>query len=99
VFMGCTDVASCYSHCMVCLCSCLSLCLSVRPSVCLSVCVSVGHNHSCAETADLMPFGVWTGVGQRNHIFDGGSVTPIGKRQFWGRLPAHCKVCGISGLC
>jgi len=31
-----------------------------------------------------MPFGLWTRVGPRNHVLDGGP-DPHGKRQFWGK--------------
>jgi len=38
--------------------------------------------------------GYGTPVGQRNHILE-----PLkGKTQFWGHLPAHCKIQGISGV-
>ena len=39
---------------------------------------------SCAKTAEPieMPFGVWTWVGQRNHVLDGTQIPP-GKREIF----------------
>ena len=44
--------------------------------VCLSVCLSVGQSVtvlSLAKVAEPMSFGLWTWVGPRNHILDGGA--------------------------
>jgi len=57
-----------------------SVSLSVCPLVCLSVTIV-----SPAKTAEPteMPFGLWTQVGPRNHVLDGGQDPPC-KGQFWG---------------
>jgi len=46
---------------------------------------SVCHtSEPCKKTAEPieMPFGLWTRVGPRNHVLDGGQDRPIGKGQF-----------------
>ena len=43
-------------------------------------CQVYGHSAvSCAKTAETikMPFGIWTRVGQRNHVLDGDPDRPI----------------------
>jgi len=60
---------------------------SVCRSVCLSVYLSVGHDRASPAKMDEpieMPFWVWTRVGPRNHIFDGGSAT-LRKGTLWWR--------------
>lgn len=45
----------------------------VPESVCLSACLSVGHSreaHKNGWTHINVPFGVWTHVGPKNHVFD-----------------------------
>jgi len=61
---------------------------SVGLSVCLS-CLSVGLSVtlvSPAKTAEPieMPFGLWTLVGPRNHVLDGGPDPPMGRGNFEG---------------
>ena len=49
---------------------------------------------NCAKTAELieMPFALWTRVGPRKHVLDGGT-DPWEKAISRGRKgPAHCKV-------
>ena len=60
---------------------------SVCRSVCLSVYLSVGHDRASPAKMDEpieMPFWVWTRVGPRDHIFDGGSAT-LRKGTLWWR--------------
>ena len=49
-------------------------------SVSLSVCVTIMSPAKTAEPID-MPFGLWTQLGARNHVFDRGT-DPLGKGQF-----------------
>ena len=56
--------------------------------MCGVVCVSVCHvtTRYPAKTAGLieMPFGMWGGVGQSNHVLDGGLDLYRGKGNFRG---------------
>jgi len=55
---------------------------------------------SCAKTAELieMPFGLRTGMGPRNHVYnDGGPDSPMGMGNF-GERCANCKVLGLSAV-
>ena len=39
-----------------------------------------------------MPFELWTQVGPRNHVLDGGPDPPMHRGNFEGEEAAHCKV-------
>jgi len=61
----------------------------------VSVCL-LGTYVSPAKTAELiqMPIGVWTLVGPRNHVLDGGPDTPKGMGNFGGivrPIDKHCE--------
>ena len=59
--------------------------------VCRSVCRSV-TTVSSAKTAELMemPIGMWTQVGQRNRVSDGGLDPHMRRGNFEGRRPRTC---------
>ena len=66
-------------------CSLLLICYwHVAWSVCACVSVYDVMGRYPAKTAGLieMPFGMWGGVGHRNHVLDGG-LDPQEKGQFW----------------
>ena len=72
VLLGCIsalaiDVAYCYRRGNV-------VCLSVGLSVSLSLSLAIVSIVSPAKTAEPIevPFGMWTPVGPRNHVLDGG---------------------------
>ena len=54
---------------------------------------------SCANMAEMvkmameMPFGLWTWMGPRNHVLDGGRDPPMGRGNFWG------KGCPLYSIC
>jgi len=75
------DAAYCYRRSSV-----------VRQSVGLSVTIS-----SPAKTAEPieMPFELWTRVGPRNHVFDGGSDPPFEGAILKREEAAYCKMQGI----
>ena len=60
---------------------------------------SVCHDHDAAKTAEPieMPFGLWTGVGQRHHVLDEGPDPPgeggilRGKRQPIVKYTVHVR--------
>jgi len=64
----------------------------MQPTV-TDVAWSVCHDCEHCETAEPieMPFGLWTLVGQRNHVLDGVQI-PMGRGNFEVEGAAHCKV-------
>jgi len=70
----------------------------VTDRVAWSVCRSVTFV-SPAKTAEVieMPFGLWTRLGLRNHVFDGVQI-PLRRVNFEGQGSAHCKVYGLSAV-
>ena len=62
------------------------VCLSVDLSVCRSV--TVVSPAKTAEPIEIL-FGLWTRVGPRNHVLDGGADAHMGRDNFEG---GHCKV-------
>jgi len=57
------------------------VCLSVGLSVCRSV--TVVSPAKTAEPIDIL-FGLWTRVGPRNHVLDGGADVHMGRDNFEG---------------
>jgi len=43
-------------------------------------------------------FGMWTRVGPRNHVLDGGPYPPCKMAILRGKGAAHCKVLGLSAV-
>jgi len=46
-----------------------------------------------------MLFVMWTWVGPRNHVLDGGPDPPWEGDTFEGERAAHCKVWGLLSMC
>jgi len=71
---------------------------SYRPSIAWSVGRSVFRSVTLVSPAKTaapikLPFGLRTWLGPGNHVLDGGSRSPEGKRQiFGGEWASHCKV-------
>jgi len=70
---------------------------TVIDRVAWSVGLSVGLSVTLVSPAKMaepieMPFGLWTRVGPRDHVLDGGLDPSMGRGNFEGKGASHCKV-------
>ena len=87
--LDCNDLKAFFKHTAVLITHVDAACY--RPSSVLCRFVTIV---SPAKTAQLIevPYGLWTSVGPRNHVLDGGPDPPMQRGNFEGEVAAHCKV-------
>ena len=70
------------------------LCTNMWPIVTDNVAWSVCHDHEPCKNHWTDRDAIWvvTPVGSRNRALDGSPDLPMGRRQFWGKGAAHCRV-------